>query len=150
MKAASAALDEAVRACEEYRRYMNEEISARSDRLIGQTLGKEALEEFKRGLEALKFKLADCELAVERARSEVKKAEDGEKQAAAMLRDAVLETEKIKAHREIWLASERIEQERAEEPLRRDEMEQGRETQPRDEQQRRDDLARGSVGGAAD
>ncbi len=111
---ARAALDEAVRQCEEYRKYMDAEISARSDRLIGQTLGKEALEEFKRGLESLKFKLADLELAAERARGDLRKAADEEKQARACLREAVLETEKIKAHRKIWQAAQRLEQERAE------------------------------------
>ncbi len=111
---ARSALDEALRQCAEYRDYMNREISSRSDRLIGQTLGREALEEFKRSLEALKFRLADLELAAERARSEAKEAERAERKAQEALRQAVLEAEKIKAHRKIWQAAQRLEQERAE------------------------------------
>ena len=111
---ARSALDEALRQCAEYRDYMNREISSRSDRLIGQTLGREALEEFKRSLEALKFRLADLELAAERARSEAKEAERAERKAQEALRQAVREAEKIKAHRKIWQAAQRLEQERAE------------------------------------
>ena len=92
------------KALEEYLLWRKEEEDRRYREVLGQVLPRKALDEFKKGIAALREKDSVLMEAVEEARRAEEEAARIRDEAAATLKRCRKDKEKIDAHRELWKA----------------------------------------------
>ena len=100
---------------EEYKIWKEEEIVRRYDAIMFKQMTSEGFESFKQGIANLEFGLLKLMEELEECKKDVDTKKNNLLQAEAELKEAIAALNKLEEHRNMWIESQRIEHERAEE-----------------------------------